>query len=105
MYNLPDLQPALSEYLSRMTIGHIDAIGGRRVARDNSPLPFSELEIWTKVHIQSKSYHYPHDVLPPQTVNAAPLSHEWPLGHYDSVIVNVDPVKEWPFSGLEGGYS
>jgi hypothetical protein len=52
--------------------------------------------------LQNKAYHYPHETLPPKTVNACPPSGEWELGRYDPVIVNLDPDCEWPHSGLEG---
>ncbi|KAF8954283.1 hypothetical protein BDZ97DRAFT_491902 [Flammula alnicola] len=39
---------------------------------------------------------------PAQTVNAAPPSTIWPFGRYDTVIVNKDPAREWPFRGMTG---
>lgn len=61
-------------------------------------------QIWTKVSLQSKSYHHPHLILPPQTINAGhPLSPSV-LGCYDRVIMNVNPTKDWPLSRLNGSY-
>ena len=104
MYHLPDLRPALSDYLRRTSgdrEAHLD-IGGRRLSPENCSLPFSQLEVWTKVTLQSKSYHPPHVILPPQTINARHPSPTSTLGHYDSVIMNIDPTKDWPSSGLNG---
>ena len=58
--------------------------------------------MWKKFRLQNKAYHYPHETLPPKTVNACPLSGEWELGRYDQVIVNLYPDCEWLRSGLEG---
>ncbi|KIM72876.1 hypothetical protein PILCRDRAFT_15725 [Piloderma croceum F 1598] len=33
---------------------------------------------------------------------ASPPSKEWPVERYDTVLVNMDPSKKWPHSGLEG---
>ena len=82
--------------------GHVSSIGGRRFATKDSQLPFTHIEIWTRLQIQSKAYHHPHNVLPPQTINATPPSPTWPIGQYDTVIANTDPAKEWPFSGMTG---
>jgi Plavaka transposase len=107
LYCLPDLRPALSDYLQRTAGGHetncLD-VGGRRLSLENCPLPFTDLEVWTKVYLQSKSYHPPHLILPPQTINAGHPSSPSTPGHYDSVIMNVDPTKVWPSSGLSGLY-
>ena len=107
MYGLPDLRPALSDYLQRTSGGRetycLD-IGGRRLSPENCPLPFSYLDIWTRVTVQSKSYHPPHRILPPQTINAGHPSSASRPGAYDSVIINIDPTKDWPSSGLNGDY-
>ena len=76
--------------------------GGRRHSSQGCTLPFTHVEVWNRVRLQSKSYHAPHDPLPAHTINAYPASSEWPLGRFDSVLVNNDPSKEWPLSGLAG---
>ncbi|KAG6826751.1 hypothetical protein H0H92_014591, partial [Tricholoma furcatifolium] len=60
------------------------------------------LEIWTKVRLQNKSYFSPHDILPSQALNALPPSEEWPFGHADIVLINNDPLLQWPSSGFKG---
>ncbi|KAF8060125.1 hypothetical protein FPV67DRAFT_1564292 [Lyophyllum atratum] len=80
---------ALRDYLTRL--------------RDkDGDLPFTYLDVWTRVRIQQKTYHYPYNVLPPDTVNANPPSDGWPLGWYDAVLINTDSSKKWPLSGIHG---
>jgi Plavaka transposase/uncharacterized protein DUF6830 len=105
LFNIPDLHEALSDYIQRITNandGYIRVIGGRRSASQGSQLPFTHLQVWKKLRLQNKAYHYPHETLPSKTVNACPPSGEWELGRYDPVIVNLNPDCEWPHSGLEG---
>jgi hypothetical protein len=103
-FNLPDLRGALADFLTRLNNNDSDPfhIGGRRIGNLNSPLPFDNLQVWTKVQVQNRSYFSPHHVLPPQTVNASPPSGSWTYGHSDVVLINTDNGKVWPHSGLEG---
>ena len=101
-FNLPDLRAALTDFLARVDAGNLIQIGGRRVADNDFLLPFRDLQVWTKVKLQHRSYHAPNFVLPPQTINASPPSGSWPFGHSDVVLFNVDRSKVWPYSGLEG---
>jgi hypothetical protein len=101
-FNLPDLYGALADFLDRVNNGQPLKIGGRRAADTNSPLPFDHLQVWTKVQLQNRSYHTPHHILPPQTINALPPSEAWTSGRCDIVLVNTDNNKVWPHSGLEG---
>ena len=108
MYHIPDLRPALADYLQRIATGNEQGpldVKGRRLSQANCDLPFDRLEVWKRVYLQSKAYHHPHTVLPAQSINALPPSDpssESSLGKFDNVIMNVDPTKEWPFSGLDG---
>ena len=102
LFNLPDLRGALADYLVRRSAGNPFQIGGRRVADSNSTLPFDRLQVWTKVQLQRRSYHAPSLVLPPQTINAWPVSESWPFGRSDVILCNTDNNKIWPYSGLEG---
>ncbi|KAF8808233.1 hypothetical protein BYT27DRAFT_7222975 [Phlegmacium glaucopus] len=103
LFNIPDLREALSDYMQRIITdgGYIRALGGRRSA-SRGPLPFTNLQIWKKFCLQNKAYHYPHETLPSEAVNACPPSGEWELGRHDPVIANLDPACEWPHSGLKG---
>ncbi|KAH9028472.1 hypothetical protein EDB85DRAFT_1892487 [Lactarius pseudohatsudake] len=102
MFNLPDLQGALADFLVRADAGDPIWIGGRRVADSDSPLPFQNLQVWTKVQLQHCLYYAPNHILPPQSINALPPSGPWPCGHSDVVLFNMDHNKVWPYSGLEG---
>ena len=105
MYHIPDLRPALADYLQRIATGDEQGpldVKGRRLSQANCDLPFDRLEVWKKVYLQSKAYHHPHTVLPAQSINALPPSNASSLGQFDNVIMNVDPTKQWPFSGLNG---
>jgi Plavaka transposase len=101
-FDLPDLCGALADFLDRLNGGQPLKIGGRRTADINSPLPFDHLQVWTKVQLQNRSYHTPHHILPPQTINALPPSEAWAFGRCDVVLINTDNNKVWPHSGLEG---
>ena len=104
-FGLPDLRPSLADYLQRVTGNPaVYLIGGRRRALCECSLPFEMLQVWSNVCIQSKAYHNRNEVLPPQTLSAAPCSESWPLGRYDGVLVNTDPDMHWPWSGLKGQY-
>jgi hypothetical protein len=103
MFGLPDLRPALADFLQRLTENPVvHVMGGRRRALSGCSLPFEMLQVWSTVRIQSKAYHNRNEVLPPQTVSAAPCSESWPLGRYDGVLVNTDPDMHWPWCGLKG---
>lgn len=106
-YKLGDLRPALGDFLRRMDMNHheafVDTIGGRRLSSDTCVLPFTHLEVWERVRLQSKSYFFPHDILPPQTINASPPNSTNTLGNSDTVIANIDSNYEWPGSRLNGG--
>jgi len=106
MFNLPDLHAALGDYLVRIAgkpdMPHVGAIGGRRISGAQCKLPFTYIQVWNRVRVQSRAYHYPHSPLPAHTINVYPPSPDWPLGHYDSVLMNLDTEKEWPSSGLTG---
>lgn len=104
LYHIPDLRPALADYLQRVTTGDEQGlldVKGRRLSQEDCDLPFDRLEVWKKVYLQSKAYHHPHAVLPAQSIKALPPSNS-SLGQFDNVIMNVDPTEEWPFSGLNG---
>ena len=100
-FNLPDLCGALADFLDRVNNGRPLKIGGRRAADANTPLPFDYLQVWTKMQLQNRSYHTPHHILPPQTINALPPSEARTPGRCDVVLINTDSNKVWPHSGLE----
>lgn len=104
LFRLEDLRPALADLFQRISQGNqdINFLSGRRHARPGCQLPFDTLHIWTKLRLQSKSFHDIDKVLPAQTINASPPADDWEYGRFDTVLVNTDICKEWPRSGLEG---
>jgi len=106
LHKLPDLRAALGDYLQRVhgTSGapFTGVIGGRRFSAPDCDLPFTKLEIWNRVYLQSKSYHYPHSICPTQTINVFPPSTITNFASGDTVIANLDSRHEWPHSGLQG---
>ena len=103
LFQLPDLRAAIADYLFRAKDQPmIFNIGGRHTTPRDTALPFTHLEVWTHVRIQSKAFHRPHDVLPARTVHAAPACNKWKMGHHDTVIVNTIDGHEWPHSGIRG---
>ena len=77
-------------------------IGGQWSGVANTDFNFSQIEVWSSVHVQTKSFHSENKVMPSQHVSACPPCHNWPLGCYDNVIVNTDNSKHWPWSGFDG---
>ena len=103
-YGLLDLRAALADFVGEMKAGRLSfiSIGGRRKSPINMKLPFDRLRVWTKLGVQTRSYHHPHQVLPVQTLVAMPPSQEYQYGKYDAVFVNNDPDQQWPASGIKG---
>jgi hypothetical protein len=101
-FNLPDLRGALADFLDHINNEQPLKIGSHRAANADSLLPFDHLQVWIKVQVQNRSYHAPHSILPPQTINALPPSGVWTSGHSDVVLINIDNNKVWPQSGLKG---
>ncbi|KAJ3491611.1 hypothetical protein NLJ89_g11320 [Agrocybe chaxingu] len=101
-FGLPDLRPAIADYITRLSsnsgalISHAATVGGRCLAKAGCSLPFTHLEVWKKVRLQTTTHHYPHHILPSIAVNASPPSDAWPHGHFDQAIFNVDAEQEWP---------
>ncbi|KAF7965082.1 hypothetical protein HWV62_45763 [Athelia sp. TMB] len=106
IFDIPDLQQALAAYLRNAADPKINIntvpIGGRRVAVPNDTLPSGDIRIWTNVRIQAKKYHHAHKPAEARTVMASPQCAGWPVGRYDTVILNNDPEQKWPQSGLRG---
>ena len=101
-FNLPDLRGALADFLTQVDDKNSFHIGGRRIGKCDSPLPFVNLQVWTKLQVQNRSYFRPHHILRPQTINASPPSGSWTYGQSDIVLLNTDNSQVWPHSGLEG---
>ena len=106
-FKLPDLEPALVEYVSRLDERFHQnlVVGAKRATQEDSPqLPFLKLEVWKSFKIQSRQYFPPHEPLPTRTIHALPPGEnkDWPNGRYEAGILNIDHSKDWPQSGLKG---
>lgn len=104
-FGLPDLRPALADFLHREAsyrCDYIHAIGGPRRAGPNVVLPFETVQVWFKLRLQNTEFHNVQRVRPVQTLNCVPPNEPWTWGHYDTVIVNTESEYSWPTSGLRG---
>ncbi|KAF8424247.1 hypothetical protein L210DRAFT_3615138 [Boletus edulis BED1] len=106
-YALPDLRAALADYVKRErrpSQRKFHTFGNARWSGPDADLPFSELQIWHKIHLQQKSYHLPNELGSTFTINAHPSDRDrtWKFGRYDAAILQVDPAHQWPLSGLMG---
>ncbi|KAG2104748.1 uncharacterized protein F5147DRAFT_775568 [Suillus discolor] len=106
MFSLPDLRPAIADFLYReATYGsHIHSIGGPRRAVHDTKLPFDKVQVWFEVRLQETEFHDPHIIRPAQTLNCALPSDPWTLDHYDTVIIQTSSGHSWPASGLSGTF-
>jgi hypothetical protein len=105
-FGLPDLRPAMADFLHReVTHGNcVYPIGGPRRARHNTELLFDKVQVWFKICLQETEFHDIHGIHPAQTLNCAPPSNPWTLGHYDNVIIQTSAEHLWPASGLSGAF-
>ena len=103
-YGLPDLHAALVHYVYRNHNGRPLQVGGKRQHPADERLPFQQLQIWQKFHLQQRAYHDPTHILPAQSLIASPpsLATGWPKGWYDTAFINIDDNAVWPSSGLKG---
>lgn len=103
LFQIPDLRPAIADYLERRKLrrGAL-AIGDRRTSKPGCSLPFEKISVWSSVRVQSRGFHDRDEILKPLTINAAPPSDDWPKGRSDAVFLNVDQDLAWPQSGIKG---
>ncbi|KIK35463.1 hypothetical protein CY34DRAFT_26607 [Suillus luteus UH-Slu-Lm8-n1] len=104
-FSLPDLQPAIADFIQReVTCGdqHIYAMSSPRRGAHMAILPFDQVQVWFKVHLQETEFHDAYTIRPAQTLNCAPPCNPWNLGHYDAAIVQTSAGFSWPSSGLSG---
>lgn len=104
IFKLPDLHPALADYVSRRTQAQQEprTISGRRIGTNATSLPFKQLDIWTNVLVQTKPLYAQSDASRVHNVQARPPSGEWPYGYCDPVLLSTDPSVVWPGSGIRG---
>ncbi|KAG1836838.1 hypothetical protein DFJ58DRAFT_734722, partial [Suillus subalutaceus] len=103
-FDVPDLRPAIADFLSREAAhgqDYVHTIGGARRAKPTASLPFEKLQVWFKLRLQDTDLH-DISVVPAQTLNCSPPSGVWTCGRYDPVIVNDNARCSWPADGLHG---
>ena len=104
-FNLPDLCPALTEDLWRISSTDVDLtsilIGGHHSASSGYNLLFDSIQVWTTMWIQLKEYHWQSNTTQLHTLLASAPLKEWPAGRYDTVLANTDPSKKRPFTSDE----
>ncbi|KAG1846443.1 hypothetical protein F4604DRAFT_1936430 [Suillus subluteus] len=104
-FALPDLQPAIADFLQwEATYGHahIHVIGSPRRAGPTTILPFDEIQVWFKICVQEMELYDAHAVRSAQMLNCALSNNPWTLNRYDTSIVETDASHTWPNSGLSG---
>ena len=103
IYDLPDLYPALLDFIARH-LGDPSShhIGGRRGTHAATQLPFSQVIVWHSLRVQTFS---PDDnsITDPRRLNATPPCDLWPLGRYDTALFAHDSANPLlPDVGLPG---
>ena len=86
-FKLPDLRPALADYIHRSQDLQSSTfkIGQRRSSPPNAGLPFTHLRVWYSVWMQMRSSDAA-GLTDPQRVSAMPAADDWPFGRYDTVL-------------------
>lgn len=98
-YNLPDLRPALGDFLSEHTAMRAHR---RRRSPSNVALPFTSANVWTNVKLQLRSYHDHDLVMPAQNIQAVSPSDDWPHGRCDTVLFVPSGNTDAAIDGLKG---
>ncbi|KAI5988313.1 hypothetical protein EDC04DRAFT_2588779, partial [Pisolithus marmoratus] len=104
LFNLPDLQGALTDYLGceGAYAQNFHSFGQQWGSSPDAHLLFKDLQIWHKVCLQQKSYHDSSSLGSVFTVNAHCPDCMWQYGCHDAGILQVDECHEWPSSSLTG---
>jgi len=102
LFQIPDLRPAICEYLYCSARGEAHEVSGRRPATAHCDVPATGLQIWSKVWVQQQTFHDLGMVKPPQTLVISPPSQHNASGTYDFVIVSPTADSDWPLNGLSG---
>ena len=105
-YNLPDLHPALLDFLHKLLRNpSLHQVGGRRGTWADTELPFSNVMVWFSLRMQTHSLD-DGSVTEPRRLTAIPPCDSWPLGRYDSAIFVHDStdLARLPGVGLGGRF-
>ena len=88
-FKLPDLRPALADYIHRLRDlrSSTAKIGQRQVSPPNAALPFTHVQVWYSVRMQMRLSNAT-GLTDPQRVSAMPATGDWLLGRYDTVLLS-----------------
>ena len=103
-YSLPDLHTALVDFIHCYSPSNPAPylIGSQCSTAAHSNIGFVKIQVWSGICLQLKSFHNVDEVIPSKLINACPPCKDWPLGLFDSVIINTNRSKTWTWSGLAG---
>jgi hypothetical protein len=103
-YKLPDLRPALLDFLANhLQNPLVHQIGGRRRTQVDTQLPFNDVMVWFSLRVQTRSSDG-DSVTEPRRLTVMPPCDSWPLGRYDAMLFIHDSANLTPSPdvGLEG---
>jgi hypothetical protein len=102
MYNLPNLIHAMREFFFYNEIpqdGNGPVLGVRTWVPDDFQLPFTHIQIWHKMRVQTRSTRSPR-LKPSRLIHAVPPCKEWPHGRSDPCLfINETPALKKPWTG------
>jgi len=101
-FGIPDLRPAIWEFLQCVQDRSDHPVSGIRTLDANPHLPFDQIQIWCKVHVQNFPFHNKDNVDVPQTLRALHSSPNHSHSLYDSVIMSPGSKSNWPHLDLNG---
>ncbi|KAF8548782.1 hypothetical protein OG21DRAFT_1479082 [Imleria badia] len=102
LFGVPDLRPAICEYLQRAQADVNHDVSGVRTQGLDCQLPLDRIQIWYKLRVQQFLYHADDKVDAPQTMRLYPPSPERPHRLYDMAVISPGPDSDWPQQGIEG---
>ncbi|KAF8547652.1 hypothetical protein OG21DRAFT_1527012 [Imleria badia] len=90
LFGVPDLCPAIWEFLQHVQNNMNYDVLGDRTQNFNCPLAllFDHIQVWYKLHVQQFLYYIDERVDAPQTLRAFPPSPHQPHGLYDTVVIS-----------------
>ena len=88
-FKIPDLRPALTDYICCVCTlnSTIFKFGQRQTSSPDADLPFTHLNVWYSVRIQTQTTDA-IDITTPQRVCTSPSSAEWPFGRHNTVLLS-----------------
>ncbi|KAJ3912710.1 hypothetical protein F5877DRAFT_84526 [Lentinula edodes] len=103
LYSLPDFSGACPDFLEQIQAKtQTFVIGGRRSLNQSISLSFTRVKVWSRIHIQTKTYFNTDLLADSHTIFVAPPSPGWEFGRQNAAVVNINSSFEWPRSSLEG---